>query len=115
MFLVFDDRPSDSPFVERVWRCRSERAGRFLSVASPLWEMVVMLRKGESTLTVRGPETRATAMDCSADGEWLGIRFKPGTFMPQLPVMKLLDHKDVSLPGVTGRSFRLNGSAWEYP
>jgi len=35
--------------------------------------------------------------------------------MPQLPVMKLLDHKDVTLPGVTGRSFRLNGSAWEYP
>ncbi len=115
MFLVFDDRPSNSPFVERVWRCRSERAGRFLSVASPLWEMVVTRRKGESTLTVRGPETRATAMDCPADGEWLGIRFKPGTFMPQFPVMKLLDHKDVTLSGVTGRSFRLNGSAWEYP
>jgi hypothetical protein len=41
LFIIFDDRPSDSPFVERVWRCHSERAGRFLSVASSHWEMVV--------------------------------------------------------------------------
>jgi methylphosphotriester-DNA--protein-cysteine methyltransferase len=35
--------------------------------------------------------------------------------MPQLPVVNLLDRKDVTLPGAGGRSFWLNGSAWEYP
>jgi DoxX-like family len=25
MFLVFEDRPSDSPVVERVWRCHRSR------------------------------------------------------------------------------------------
>jgi hypothetical protein len=34
MFLHFDDRPSDSPFVEKVWRSHSERAGGFVSVAA---------------------------------------------------------------------------------
>jgi hypothetical protein len=35
MFIVFDDnRPSDSPFIEPVWRCHSERAGMFVSVAT---------------------------------------------------------------------------------
>jgi AraC-like DNA-binding protein len=115
MFLIFDDRPSDSPFVERVWRCHSERAGRFISVASSLWEMVVTRHRGETTLTVRGPETKATTIECPAEGEWLGIRFRLGTFMPQLPVVNLLDRKDVTLPGAGGRSFWLNGSAWEYP
>src|SRR5262245_28735409 len=114
LFLVFDDRSSDSPFVERVWRCHSERAGRFLSVASSHWEMVVTRHKGTTILTVRGPETKATAIDCPAEGEWLGIRFRLGTFMPQLPVANLLDRQDVNLPA-TGRSFWLNGSAWEYP
>ena len=33
--LVFEDRESDSPLVERVWRSRSEGAGTFLSVAQP--------------------------------------------------------------------------------
>jgi hypothetical protein len=115
LFLAFDDRSSDQPFVERVWRCHSERAGRFLSIASSHWEMVVTRHKGKTILTVRGPETKATAIDCPAEGEWLGIRFRLGTFMPRLPVANLLDRQDVNLPGATGRSFWLNGSAWEYP
>lgn len=77
--------------------------------------MVVTRHRGETTLTVRGPETKATAIDCPAEGEWLGIRFKLGTFMPQLRVVNLLDRKDVNLPGATDRSFWLNGSAWEFP
>ena len=115
MFLIIEDRPSDSPFVERVWRCHTERAGRFLSVASPHWEMVVTRLRGEVTFTIRGPETKVTEIDCPAEGEWLGVRFKLGTFMPQLPVANLLDRNDVTLPGAARRSFRLNNSAWEYP
>lgn len=115
MFLIFDDRPSDSPLVERIWRCRSERAGLFASVAASHWEMVVTRLHGETTITVRGPETRATSAVCPADGEWLGIRFRLGTFMPQLPVANLLDRQDVTLPQATRRTFWLDGSAWHYP
>jgi AraC-like DNA-binding protein len=115
MFLIFDGRPSDSRFVERIWRCHSERAGTFLSVAASHWEMVVTRHKGKTTLTVRGPETKAATLDCPAEGEWLGIRFKLGTFMPQLPARSLLDRRDVILPEATDQSFWLNGSAWEYP
>jgi AraC-like DNA-binding protein len=115
MFIIFDDRPSDSPFVERIWRSHSERAGTFLSIAESRWEMVVMRHKGKTTFIVRGPETTAAAMDCPAEGEWLGIRFKLGTWMPQLPARNLLDHSNAILPGATDQSFWLNGSAWEYP
>jgi len=31
--MVFHDRASGSPLVERIWRARSEAAGDFLSVA----------------------------------------------------------------------------------
>ena len=115
MFLVFDDRASDSLFVERVWRCHSEHAGRFLSVASSHWEMVVTRLRGKTTLTVRGPETRVTPLDCPAGGEWIGVRFKLGTFMPQIPVVDLLDMNDVNLPRASARSFWLDGGRWEYP
>src|SRR6516165_2077465 len=115
MFIVFEDRPSDSPYVERVWRCHSERAGTFHSMAASQWEMVVTRHRGKTILTVRGPETRATTADCPAEGEWVAIRFKLGTFMPILPARNLRDRQDVTLPEVTSRSFWLNGSAWEYP
>ena len=115
MFLIFDDRLSDSPFVERVWRSHSDRAGTFLSVAASHFEMAVTRHRGKTFLTLRGPETKATTADCPAEGEWLGIRFKLGTFMPQLHTGQLRDRRDVTLPDATSRSFWLNGSAWEYP
>lgn len=115
MFIVFNDRPSDSPYVERVWRSHSERAGAFQSIASCHWEMVVTRLGRHTSLSVRGPETRGTTADCPADGQWLAIRFKLGTFMPLLPPGGLRDRNDVTLPGAAGRSFWLNGSAWEYP
>ena len=115
MFLTFDARFSDSVFVERIWRCRSDRAGRFLSIAASNFEIAITRHQGKTFLTVRGPETKATPADCPADGEWLGIRFKLGTYMPQLLPGTLRDRRDVNLPGATGHSFWLNGSAWDYP
>jgi hypothetical protein len=77
--------------------------------------MVITRLAGQVFLTVRGPETKATLADCPADGEWFGIRFKVGTYMPVLRPGDLRDRNDVTLPGATGQSFWLNGSAWEFP
>jgi len=115
MFIVFEDRLSDSPFVERVWRCHSERAGRFVSVAASHLEMVVTRHRGRTFLTLRGPETKATPADCPADGEWLAVRFKMGTYLPQHPASTLLDRRDETLPAASSRSFWLDGRRWEYP
>lgn len=116
MFIHFDQsRQSDSPFIERVWSCHSERAGTFLSVAACNWEMVVSRLEGQAMLTVRGPETRPSELPCPADGEWFAIRFKSGTFMPQFPVGRLLNNLGVTLPQVSRHTFLLDGRKWELP
>lgn len=115
MFLHFEDRPSDSPLVEKVWRSRSERGGSFVSIAATNFEIAVTRIRGRTFLTLRGPETKATIADCPAGGEWVGIRFRLGTFMPRLTPDTLRDHNDVTLPDASSRSFWLDGSAWEYP
>jgi AraC-like DNA-binding protein len=114
VLTIEDDRPSDSPYVERVWRAHSESGGSFVSIAESRWEMVVTRYRGKVTMTVRGPETRPTRLTYPADAEWLGIRFKPGTFMPAHPARALVNGT-VTLPeSVTGR-FWLNGSVWQVP
>lgn len=115
MLIVFEDRPSDAPVVERVWRSHSERAGMFRSIAACNWEMVVTRLGGRTCLTVRGPESRVSAALCPPDGEWVGIRFRVGTFMPILRPGAVRDRNDIVLPDDGGRSFRLDGAAWEYP
>ena len=114
-FIHFEDRASDHPFVEKVWRCHSERADTFLSVAATSFEMAITHLAGKRFITLRGPETSATAIDCPAGGEWVCIRFKAGTFMPQFLPEGLRDHNDVTLQSATSRSFWLNSSALEYP
>src|SRR6266705_117053 len=114
--IIFDeDRASDSPFVERVWRCHSEGTAPFLSIAASRCELVVTRLQGKVTMTVRGPETRATPLgDCPGDGEWLGILLKLGAFLPLLPTRMLVD-AEVNLPAVSRDSFWLNGSVWQIP
>ncbi len=115
MLFTFEERLSDSPFVERIWQAQSERAGSFLSVAASQWEMVVSKYHDETTMTVRGPETKATSMDVTLVGaEFFGIVFKYGAFMPHFPVSHLVDG-DVDLPDASSKSFWLNGSAWQFP
>ena len=116
MFIHFDaDRSSDSPFVERVWLCHSESGGHFLAVSSSHWEFVVSRIAGKTTITLHGPETKPREVYCPPGGEWVAIRFKAGTFMPNLPVSCLLDGNDVNLPVAMRNRFRLNGSAFEIP
>ena len=114
--IIFDDeRLSDSPFVERIWRCHSEGADPFVSIAESRCELVVTRLHGEVTLTVRGPETKATSLGlCPADGEWLGIRLKPGAFLAPFPANTLVDTA-APLPNASSARFWLAGSAWQFP
>ncbi len=116
MTFILEERPSDSSFVKTIWRAQSEDAGSFILIAATHWEMVVTRYGGKTTFTVRGPETKATPLHYQRTGvEWLGIRFKLGTFLPHLPPGHLLDRRDVNLPEATSQSFSLQGSAWEFP
>jgi len=116
MDFTCEERPSESPFVDRIWRYQSEAgAGPFISMAETHCGIVVTKCGGKTTLTVRGPETKATLAHCPADAEFLGILFKLGAFMPHLPARTVMDRRDVNLPEATGKSFWLHGSAWQYP
>jgi hypothetical protein len=115
MSFIFDNRPSDSPFVEGVWRTQSERAGAFDSTAAIHSGMVVMNHQGKTKITLRGPETTVTPADFPADAEWYGIVFKLGTFLPHILPQMVMDRRELDLPEAGSKSFWLQGSAWEFP
>ncbi len=112
--LHIDSRPSDSPWVDTIWRSYSSQPGPFLSTASSHWEIIVSDYEGRIYCTVRGPETFPTMAHCPPEGYWVGIRFKHGVFMPHLPVIELVDGQ-VDLPEASNHAFWLHGSTWELP
>jgi AraC-like DNA-binding protein len=114
MTLIFEERLSDSPFVERVWRTHPGSAGPFISIAVSHCEIVVTKHQGQTFLTVRGPETKATPAYCPEDAEHFGIIFKFGALIPHLPARNLVNG-EINLPEATCASFWLKGSAWQIP
>ncbi len=114
MIFTFEERPSDSSFVEMIWRTQSVGGGSFISLAESHWGIVVTRQRDRTYLTVRGPETKALPAPIPEDAEFFGITFRLGTFMPHLPARNLVDG-ETNLPEATRQSFWLNGSAWQFP
>jgi hypothetical protein len=115
MSIIFEDRPSDSAYIERVWRAHSDAGGPFLSVAAGHLELVVTRVTGLTMVTLRGPETHATTIDCPPNGDWMAIRFRLGVYLPSLPTYLLLDHRDVDMPVAADGTFVFAGLRWDLP
>jgi hypothetical protein len=114
MTIIFEERSSDSPYVETVTRGRTANDGCTIRPAEIHWHMVLRKLNGSVQLLVVGPWTSSGVISYGAGAELLWIKFKLGTFMPHLPVR---DYRDVetTLPGAASQSFWLKGSAWQYP
>jgi AraC-like DNA-binding protein len=113
--LTFDERASTSPFVERVWRCRSREGGSFLSMPEGNIELVISQLPDLLLVTLRGPVSRASFIECPPYGEWLAIRFRLGTYFPKIPTSSLIERKDLNLPLAGNGRFWLAGLSWEIP
>jgi hypothetical protein len=114
MGFISEERLSDSPYVETITRGRSVGEGSIVRPAESHWHLVLVRLHGATRLLVVGPKTTAGVISYVDDAELLWIKFKLGTFLPELLAR---DHLDVemALPGAGRHSFWLHGSAWQFP
>lgn len=116
-----DHRPSDSPYVERVYQVTEDGDSgapppeRMVSVANSNWELIAWTADGVTNVSVRGPETRPTVVPIGgAMGAAFGVIFRHGAYLRNLPVGSLVDTSVMS-PHATSRTFVLDGDEWEIP
>jgi hypothetical protein len=113
--IANENRPSDSPFIERVYRSEGVAAAtRMHSVASTHWELAFAATRGRVQVAVLGPETKPTTVWADTETRWFGIVFAHGATMPHLPVPRLVDSA-VGGPYVTSNALVLRGEEWELP
>lgn len=115
MDLICEERPSDSPLIESVWRSHSEYGGSFISMAESHLSLVVTKYRDRCFITLRGPATKAMPAYSPEDAEFVGIQLKPGVFVADFPASMVGEGHDLSLPEASGDSFWLKSSAWQYP
>jgi hypothetical protein len=114
MSIVYEERLSDSHYVETVTHGWTESDGSTVRPAECRWHLVVVRQAGEARALAVGPWTGAGIASWGAGAEILWIRFALGTFLPHVPARNLLDTETV-LPDATSKSFWLGGSAWPFP
>ena len=114
MGLRFTTRRSDSPRVDAVWTCTTDRVSEMTSVAAARCGLVFWEHEGRRHATVSGPETATGTAPVPEGATFVGIEFAIGTSVRDLPGSSLTDG-GVELPDTTRRSFQLAGSRWETP
>jgi AraC-like DNA-binding protein len=113
--LRFENRASDSPWIDTVWTCTSEQVTEMTSVAAVCWGLVFWQRDGTSYAAVSGPETATGTAPVPEGASFVGIEFAVGTSLRTLPPPTLVDGGGVELPDTSRRSFRLDGARWDTP
>lgn len=114
MTIVFEERPSDSPYVLTVTRGYMAAAGTTVRPAECCWHLIVTCYQGVQRIVVVGALESSGQISYPEGVEGLWIRFKPGAFMPHLPPNRLLD-KETDLPEGAGNSFWLKSAVWQVP
>jgi AraC-like DNA-binding protein len=116
MNSTYQERLSDSSYVDRIGQFRAETDFSRNCHADILWNILLVKYQDKTSFSVWGPMKEAGLMNYPEGAEFLFIVFKLGTFMPRLPINQLVSAgSGVILPDATSQSFWLDSSAWQYP
>ena len=114
MSIVYEERLSDSPYIETITHGYTASDGSSIRPAEVHWHMVFVREQGRVHPLVVGPLKTSGVASWQEGAEILWIKFKLGTFLPYLPVRQWLD-SETALPKASSRSFWLNGCSWQFP
>jgi len=114
MTIIFEEKPSDSPFVETITRGWTLRAGTVTRPAETRWHLVFSRREGRMYPLVVGPWAHSGAVAYEAEAEILWIRFRIGTYMPHHLTRRMLD-TELTLPSAGRHTFWLFHQTWQTP
>ncbi|MBZ0296147.1 MAG: helix-turn-helix domain-containing protein [Anaerolineae bacterium] len=115
MSLIFEERPSDSPYVDMITQGRTLSEGSTIRPAECHWHMVFVKENGNLHPLVVGPWTSAGVTSWGGEAEILWVRFKLGTFIPHLPSKKLLNTETALPEASSSNKFWLKSCAWQFP
>lgn len=114
MSLLYDQRLSESLYIETITHGQTISDGGSIRPAECQWHMVFVREHGNFHPLVVGPQTFSGRALWREGAEILWIKFKPGVFMPHMPFHHLLD-REVTLPDAIGQSFWLKSATWQMP
>lgn len=104
MSIAYEERPSDSTYIQSVTRGITLHDGAPVRPAEVCWHLVILRAEGRVRSLLVGPWSSAGVARYQAGGELLWIRFKLGAYLPSLPTRKFLN-TEIPLPAASSTKF----------
>lgn len=114
MIYDFEQRVSDAPFVDKVWRATVSGKGEMLLQAKHSMDIIFARDATGVSSMVVGAATYATKIQYDETMEYVGISFMPGVYIPNISGYALTNTSKF-LPQINPDMFELRGERVEIP
>jgi hypothetical protein len=111
---MHEERSSDSPHIQFVWRSYAESSGSFEDIAHDFWVLVFRTKDDKTEVRLTGPVTKSQTITYEKGQVSWGIVFKAHVFIFDLPKVQMLNTSTL-LPMATAHSFLLGSHEIEVP
>jgi AraC-like DNA-binding protein len=114
MIVIPDERLVESPYIEWVAHGYTVADGLEMRPAEYNWHLIFTRHEGVQRTLVVGALEAARPLSYIAGAESLWIRFKVGTYLPEVPAPAILN-REITLPEGSGNNFWLKDKVWQIP
>jgi AraC-like DNA-binding protein len=111
---MHEERASDSPHIQFVWRAYVKESGSFTDLAHDFWVLVFRTLHDETDVKLTGPVTKSLPISYETGQVNWGIVFKAHVFIRDLPKKDMLNHS-TTLPMADQKSFILGKHVIQVP
>jgi AraC-like DNA-binding protein len=114
MTFEYEEKASQSRFVDVIWRTHDTSDGTYLAAADACWDMVFIRSVHGNRALLSGPSSIITPVPYRAGNRNVGIRFHRGTYLTHVPASAMVDTTE-SLPMPADETFLLAGLEFPLP
>ena len=114
MTFEYEEKASQSRFVDVIWRTHDTSDGTYLAAADACWDMVFIRSVHGNRALLSGPSSTITPVPYRAGNRNVGIRFHRGTYLTHVPASAMVDTTE-SLPMPGDETFLLAGLEFPLP
>ena len=110
-----EEKLSQSPLVDFLWRSEKLIDGVYVASADASWDMIFTRRRdGTARVLLCGPSFKTAQVPYSAGDKHLGICYKPWAVFTGILSITMLNGGEL-LPMPSEETFVLQGITWKFP
>ena len=115
MGFTYEEKLSQSPLVDFIWRTEDLTDGVYVASADARWDMIfTRSHDGKTKVLLCGPSFKTAQVPYSPGNKHIGICYKPWAIFVDIPITTMLNVTK-ALPMPSDDTFVMQGVTWNVP